>query len=72
MLAGAEAAFNTENDPTDVPVCRYLNVLKLKTKPNRNNQSITFFIWNLIVAFRSLALAVRSSLWVTRAGNLPA
>ena len=33
MLAGAEAAFYTENDPTDVPVCRYLNVLNLKPNP---------------------------------------
>merc|ERR1719361_81228 len=32
----------------------------------------TFFIWNLIVLFKSLILASISSAWVNKLGNFPA
>ena len=44
----------------------------IPTLPTATERQRTFFIWNLMVAFRSAILACRLSLWVTKVGNLPA
>ena len=44
----------------------------IPTLPTATDRQRTFFIWNLMVAFRSAILAGRLSLWVTRVGNFPA
>ena len=42
------------------------------TCPTATFKQRTFFIWNLMVDFRSTTLASMSSEWVIRVGNLPA
>ena len=42
------------------------------TLPTGTLRHNTFFIWNLMVDFRSRAFCSKLSLWVTRVGNLPA
>ena len=44
----------------------------MPTLPTATLRHKTFFIWNLMVDLRSSTLASMSSLWVMRAGNLPA
>merc|ERR1711974_191000 len=44
----------------------------MPTLPTATFKHKTFFIWNLMVDLRSMTLASMLSLWVRRAGNLPA
>merc|ERR1712213_265209 len=44
----------------------------IATLPTATFKHRTFFIWNLMVDLRSMTFASMLSLWVRRAGNLPA
>ena len=44
----------------------------ISTFPTATFRQRTFFIWNLMVDFRSSTFASMSSVWVIRLGNLPA
>merc|ERR1711974_178108 len=44
----------------------------MATLPTATFKHRTFFIWNLMVDLRSMTFASMLSLWVRRAGNLPA
>merc|ERR1711973_364546 len=44
----------------------------IATLPTATFKHRTFFIWNLMVDLRSITFASMLSLWVRRAGNLPA
>merc|ERR1712136_484140 len=44
----------------------------MPTLPTATLRHKTFFIWNLMVDFRSKAFCSKLSLWVTKVGNLPA
>merc|ERR1740129_1263719 len=62
----AEATFRRQPlavppPPPDIP-----------TLPTATDRHRTFFIWNLMVDFRSVTFASKLSLWVTKEGNLPA
>merc|ERR1719500_203275 len=44
----------------------------MPTFPTATERHKTFFIWNLMVDFRSSTFCSKLSLWVTKEGNLPA